>query len=441
MPDKEIRLELTAKDEASDAIGEVADAAEDLTDRPAELELDADTTSAERDLEETSDTLERIERQPWIAEVRADIDQAQRQAEELQDQLGSLEADVDTSEVDRKLRDTEGAGIGVTNTFRDMGGPLGEMTGQVGDFGEAFETAGAMAASQFGLSGTATTAMTAGLGAVGLAIGALTFLWGKVRESQEQTKERVDDYKKAIDEANGSLREGARLKLAESLSDDDVQRLADYGLTLDDVVDSMAGNLSPAMADMRDKAAEARDEYTKLQSEMGGAGGGGVGKMPKVIEDWQHLNRLIGDESSALNRAADVHRARQRVLQDQTNATRTYNDQVSESNRRMGVLSDTIAKIPPAKRTDVAVTDNGSAAATGQRIEDEIPDTVEVDVAIRTADAIRQAVRDLTAGLSGAGASVTNVTVHTPRGIGWDRSAARAADRFARRNGGRRVAT
>ena len=458
MVDKNVRLDITARDDASKVLDDVADEVEGLEDADPEVTVTVDD-EATKPLGKLSDSAERLMDTDWVVQLRADTARAKADAADLQDRLEAIErdgvevpVDVDTTaargHIDDLDRSTKGTAGSITNTFRDLGGPLGTATGQAADFGEAFETAGAMAAAQFGLSGAATTAMTAGLGAIGIAVGVISTLWQAVKKSQEEANKRVEDYKAALDEANGSLAEAARIKLADTITDDQVALLQRFGLNLDDVVKLMQGRAVPEV----DRLREAFDRVGTI------TGGGGMATINSVLavqlgitqdqaaalrdqaDGYKDIMALVGEEDTAFSKAATAHERRARFLDDGAAATQRNRDRLQELNTTLDGYTNRIAGIPPSKHTDVSVTDNGTADATGADIDHAARDRdtkIRVEATGESLKRLNDAIANATKAGQLTGMSTTNVTVNMARGARYDPGVVRLQRRYARRNGGR----
>lgn len=117
---KEINVDITAKDDASSKLDDVADKAEKLEKLDPEVDVSADTATAEANIEQVSDDAKALSKQDTELIIRAKIDQAKGEIRELQ-------ADLD------KLNTTD-AGGGV----RDFSSDVGEAHEATGEFvGEA----------------------------------------------------------------------------------------------------------------------------------------------------------------------------------------------------------------------------------------------------------------------------------------------------------------
>jgi len=163
-------------------------------------------------------------------------------------------------------------------------------------------------------------------------------------------------------------------------------------------------------------------------------------RLEGFIGDVRKINDLLGKEESALGKAAQAQRNRQKVMQDGKTATDTYNNQLTATNDRLGVMGTKIKEIPPTKRSDITVTDNGTADATSREIDAAANKHRTAVIEAELSGASYQRLADALDNAFKSGAMngvVTNVTVNSPRGIGWDAAAARATRRYARRNGGR----
>jgi hypothetical protein len=443
--DKKIQMDLTLRDQASKPLEKIADTADDLTADPIELEATAD-------VERAADDLTRVDR--------------------IADDVDALHPTVDVDTNAAKAAD-ELAGLGpgaqhgaaaAGQALRELGGPIGDVVDKAQTLNEA--VAGAMAG--IGVAPGALSALAGPIAGVSIAVAGLAAVWSKVRQGQEEARQRARDYADAIDEAGGALEKAARNRLGESLSDDDVRLLDRYHLTMLDVADAMQGHVTPALAELRrnfpDGAELARaagagspelqqlaEDVARIDDLISGEAGG----LARGNELWQARNRVMGDAvdqaddlTKALDRTRDALDVEQEAL-DLKTAVASALDSAGESAdqstqdvldlKKEIVAAAELAKVSPVELQStidkVSAGDLAGAAADAQAWLNRHP------VSIITQLAGVKVSGSTNINLSGAGgtgrAGVTNVVVNMPRGMRYDAAAARAMNRYARRNGGR----
>lgn len=233
MVDKQIRIDITSRDDASDALDDVADAVEKLEAADPEVVVDADTADADRKLDTVDELVDALDRRAAEIDVAADtssaesgladvegqaddlarldpeivvdadvsealdgIDDVKNEADQLTDadreivlkakisdakgELKSLRDGLDDTA--RKAEDTKAEldNIGSTggprlagNAMSDLTGPLGDASGAAGDFGGVLDGVSDIAetmGTKLGLSEAAIGSLTGALGAAGFAV-------------------------------------------------------------------------------------------------------------------------------------------------------------------------------------------------------------------------------------------------------------------------------
>jgi hypothetical protein len=422
MANEQVNLDLTATDKASKVIDQVADDAADLEKNPAEIEVTADTDQAVRTLDDLTGEAKRLASQDWIVDFKADISQAKDDAAKLESQLKQTG---DAGETAGKQVDSVG-GSNKVNAIRDLTGPLGEVSGQVGDMGESFTAAGELIEEKMGLAAGSLTSL---LGPIGLAAGAVFTFWNMWKKSAEEAKQRTEDVVKAL--AAGDFTKAANdLTKAYGHQISDGEKL---GLSLQDITHFITGTTdslgvyTDALEGLTDPGERARALHEKLS-------GVSIVEGQKIQGTITALQQARGE----YDKTGDSLAATQRRQFEVTKAIGGTNDALLEQakvavpavrNEILNYIAVTNG-IPKEKMTAILTDLDPDDAAQVRRELDNLtkPRTVEVSTI--------QKVGAYAAPTYGAPRSTTNVTVNVPAGMRPDDVIA-AADRYARRNGGR----
>lgn len=326
MADNRIDLEITADDQASDVVEDVADAVERLDDETT-VEIDADTRDAEtavqrleRELEDTTGDarelrirfreqqlqrqlrtilrdLERLDDPVEIEAQTRELERAQqelRDLEELASQKYEIEIDADpTRNVQRAgddLDDLRRRGDGLQSALpaiRGFGDELGQTAqnagiasqavGDLGDFaliaGERFATAGSRTAELSTKLGTA-------LGAAGLAgaIGGIVFQVGQQllptlrdwiigSEDVVEANTEIIDSVEGVGEALQNRRFRAAIEDFVAGNDELLTTARRFGITTDELV-GYVFRLNDALGE-QDNIDKAGDEWLQFEADVG----------------------------------------------------------------------------------------------------------------------------------------------------------------------------
>lgn len=247
MADEQIRIDITAEDDASRKVDDVADKVDDLERRsPAEVELEvtADTRQAERAIEDVTDDAERLSRQDTEILLRARIDDAKAGLKSLRDDLGQT-ADK-ARDTDRELGKLGGDGGLQTrgNAIADLTGPLGDASGAASDFAGVFDGLGDIAGDVAGKVGLSASAMTSAIGGIGIAVAGAAALWTLYQGNQAKAREEQKKLEEGQRRINDAVREGKLDEAAAGLVEtykaayDEADR---YGLKVDEVTRYLTG--------------------------------------------------------------------------------------------------------------------------------------------------------------------------------------------------------
>jgi hypothetical protein len=426
--DEDLELRISADDDASKVLEDIAEQAEDLEDRDVELEVDVDDRKAVRSLDDLEGTAKDIAGQDWIVDFKADVDQAKRDAAQLEQQLRQTGEAGDTA-------GDKVAGVGGSqrvNAIRDLTGPLGEVSTQVGDFGDSFIAAGETIGQQMGLSEQAIGRLASVLGVGGIAFGAVLSFW-------QMFKKQAEDARKKAQEVQEALAAGEFTKAAQDIQDQYgglIDQANGYGISLQQVIDFLTGT-TDSLGRYSTKIAAAGDPQARVNALMEEFG-------DLTANQALGLQGLLGqlDEArSTYDAAGDSIQKAQRRQFELTKAvggtTSAYLEQarVAVPEVRAEILKYVAAQegIPPQKITKILSeldpTDVDEVEKELDRITKPrtVPITLNgVTIGVPTGPGTRTAP-----------SSVTNVLVNMPRGSRWSSGTVREANRWARRNGGR----
>lgn len=204
MAAKKIELKITAKDEASKVVENLAEKVEGVEKPEHELTLTAED-DATKVVEKVEGSAEQLTEADWTVEFGAKIDAAEGQLDRLDSELkdirdsdyeATVDADVSPAigELGKLERKSEGSTGKVSTDFRNLAGPIGGVTGEIGELGEAFETAAGIIGEQSGLSKESIGKIGTALGIVGIAVG--TF-WKIYQSEGERARKKLEEVKEA----------------------------------------------------------------------------------------------------------------------------------------------------------------------------------------------------------------------------------------------------
>lgn len=202
----EYKVKLTADDEASKPIDKAAEKADAFAKGKYEAELDehggAEVQAAIGKILEQGTKYDSAH---YEAEYKADTTQAVKSFDEVERKGGSL----------------TGSAL---NALSDLTGPLGDVSQQVGGFGQAFVGAAELAGPQLEAIGVDVGKLAGVMGVGGAALGAIIYFWDTFVGGADQAQAKLLDVQKA-------LAAGDMAKAAQGITD----ALQPWRSTMDDV--------------------------------------------------------------------------------------------------------------------------------------------------------------------------------------------------------------
>lgn len=348
MADEQIRIDITAEDDASRVVDDVADAVDELERATPEVTVTADVDDAERGIKAVGEDAEALSRQDTEILLRAKIDDAKAALKELRDDL---------EQTGRKAGDTQqaldrvdkGGGSGLRGqAIADLTGPLGDASGAASDFAGVFDGIADISESVATKVGVSAGAMTSAIGGIGVAVAGAAALWSYFTERQKKAREEQKKLEDGQRKINDAIREGNTVEAAEELIEQyrDAFRAAEQlGLKVDDVTRFITGQadaipgLNKALDELKARQDESSSgtEYQRLQELIAGFDGltGSVDKARAKYEETngtlEEQDRRTRDVASALSgMAGDADRgaAAQARLERQADRTRSSFDRI-----------------------------------------------------------------------------------------------------------------
>lgn len=219
MPDEQIRIDVTAEDDASKVLEAVADDAEALEKLTPEVQVGADTDTALRGIRDVADEARELSGKDVEILLRAKIDDAKAGLKALKDDL---------NQVDDKARDTGqqldrmGGDGGLRtrgNAIADLTGPLGDASGAASDFAGVFDGLGDIAEDIAGKVGVSAAAMSTAIGGIGIAVAGAAAVWTLFSQRQQKAREEQRELVEGQKRINEALKEGDRLAAATELEE------------------------------------------------------------------------------------------------------------------------------------------------------------------------------------------------------------------------------
>ena len=404
MPDEQIRVDIEARDRASDVIDDVADAAAKLEKTDVEIPVGADTDAAERALSDVDDAARELARADVEIPVTADTDQAVRGIEDI-DQAARALSDADREivlkakaddakaglkdiqgELDKlqnkagetadKLDDVDRGGGGRGGprgqAIADLTGPLGDVSGQASDLAGVFDGLGDTLGGLGGRFGVSADAIENALGGISFVAAGAVAAWGLWRQKQEEAKRKLEETADAQRELNQLLAdakfEDAATKLTENYAEayDAAEKL---GVSV--------GELTAYLAGFSDDL----PTVTKRFAELGDAQGQGGETAATLIARYEQMVRPITDAKRGIDDANASIRDQDARTREATSALQENAGQAERTAAKQNELKEA------ADRTNDAfdrMSDAVNLEAEFHRFNESI-DTMQNKVATGTA--------------------------------------------------------
>ena len=435
---EQVNLDLTATDKgASKAVDKLADKVEDLEHAsPAEVELTADGSDLNREVVKAADRLEDLAKRDVEVALRAKIDALQRELKQAEGDLAHL-----ADKADDTAKHVDGiGGEQRVSAIRDLSGPLGDVSTNVGDMGDAFVSAGSQVESAMGLAEGSLTNL---LGPLGIVAGVAFTFWQKWQEGAKASREEIAKVRDKVLELGATA--AASESVTEMLKADPelARNVAAIGLKFSDLVDLVSGRGNTALDRWRELLNTATTATLGYRGALPGttdrlrdiaeAHGLTLDQMTRLLPKIRDVTGAVDKQAGTFATATGDAKAVADILgrrltpemADLTVAADTSTRSLQAVQAELHGVDGTHAK------ADVTVTDHGTAAATGREIDQAARDRqVVLHVTPDMADLSGRIAREL------KGVTVTNVTVNAPRGMAAADVVA-AGTAYARRNGGR----
>lgn len=219
--DEQIRIDITARDDASRTVDKVADKVDDLEKADPEVHLTADD-DASRTIAQVDDDARALAQRDVELVLKAKADAAKADLAAYRDELKRVEDQAgDTA---RRLDDvTEPRASGGAlrgNAIADLTGPLGDASSAASDFAGVFDGLGdaaEAAAGKLGLSASQAGMLSSAVGGLGVAVAAGAAVWTMWKQSQEKARQKAEETRKSIVGINDALEAGDYRKAAEGI--------------------------------------------------------------------------------------------------------------------------------------------------------------------------------------------------------------------------------
>jgi hypothetical protein len=237
--DEQIRIDVTATDDASPALEDVADRLDALEGRDTTVDVAADTGAAAAGLEQVDAAAADLEGRDTALVVTADataaaaaLEDTDAAARELADrdveivleakvknlkgQLAGAEADLDrlrrtADRTEESVRDVGDSGGIAGNSMADLAGPLGDAEGAASTAAGVFDGLSDIVSGlgpSLGLSAAASTQLATGLGIAGFAVAGIAAAYTKFTGDQKKAREEAERTAAAQRDINAALQEG-----------------------------------------------------------------------------------------------------------------------------------------------------------------------------------------------------------------------------------------
>jgi len=205
--DTKIQIDITARDEASEKIDDVATEAEKLEKLTPEVAVTADTDAAKTDIAAVGDAAGRLSKDDTVLVIKAQIDQAKGELSELQSKLAAVDESATNTGKTIGTEIDEGTGKATAATHSMAGNVIGDSAAMATGFGPLGEALGQITEGALGGEIALGEMLTAGLG-----LAAITVVVGSIQKGLEANKridafntKKVDDFTEALKTAHGEL--------------------------------------------------------------------------------------------------------------------------------------------------------------------------------------------------------------------------------------------
>jgi len=251
--DPKIQIDITARDEASDKLDDVAAEAAKVEKLSPEVSVTADTGAAKSDLAAVDDAAGRLSKDDTVLVIKAKIDQAKGQIEDLQRSLGDVdEAATNTGQrIGTEIDEGTGKATGAVHSM--AGNTLGDAAAMATGFGPLGEALGQITEGALGGEIALGEMLTAGLG-----LAAITVVVGSIQKGLEANKKidafntkKIDDFTAALKTAKGeldifntALSKDEKVEFVDAATGntkDLTEALGNAGLTVDEFMTAIAG--------------------------------------------------------------------------------------------------------------------------------------------------------------------------------------------------------
>ena len=218
--DEQIRIDVTAQDDASQVLDDVAESAEQLEKLTPEIAVGADTDAAKRGIEEVTDAAKELSRQDTEILLRARIDDAKGALKALRDDLDQTGDQARRTADDLDRVGSGGGGLSTRgNAIADLTGPLGDASGAASDFAGVFDGLGDIADDVAGKVGVSAATMSTAIGGIGIAVAAAAAVWTLYRQRQEEARRKQAELIEGQRKLNDAVREGKGAEAVEALTE------------------------------------------------------------------------------------------------------------------------------------------------------------------------------------------------------------------------------
>jgi chromosome segregation ATPase len=356
-----VAIDLEAKDNASKTIDKVADKVEDLERKPAEVDVTADTSQAERSLSDVRDDVERLAREDAELVLRAKVDAARLELKSLQTELKQTGDVAETT--GRRLDDaTDKPGTGVrANAIADLTGPLGDASSQAGEFGEVFEGLDEIVGgvfSRMGASAATLGAVSSAMGGLGLVVAGAAAAFAIFRGNQQKAEQRQKELTEAVKDFNDALREGDREAQARTVQDlfkDEFEAAEAAGIATRDLARYLIG-LSDELPGTALKVAQLNEEVRLQQERMKELGllpgaeeeavrvrDAYVGLLDTLADgrtEWAETEGSVAHTDEQLRQISEAFGDAQRATDDAADAQKRIKDALERTDDKLQDLRD-----------------------------------------------------------------------------------------------------